>query len=438
MKKLLVFSLLLLLLITISTKSISASDLISNVQIQTSQNSTTITWNSNELDKSYILWGMKNTDNDINIVSQDPTYTTVHSITINNLAPNTTYYYKILSRTNSSNIMESAVYTFTTLEDTTSSDLIYNIQINTTENSAKIIWDSNNLYKSYILWGMKNTDNDINIVSQDPTYTKNHELTINNLIHNSKYYFKIQYGIINNGATESQIYEFTTLDKELSSDLIYNIQINTTKDSAKITWNSYEDDQSYLLYGTKNTNNDIGTVSKDDNFLKNHELLLNHLNPNTTYYFRIYSKRSTNSIVESETFSFTTKKIINPDKELSNKLKGKLLLGVEDKGRIWYVNPSNQQKYEVTFTNALLIFQKLSLGITNKDLNQISNTKSTTLGNKLKGKLLLQVEDKGRIWYIDSNGIKHEVTWVNLMDLFTSLSLGITNDNLDKIEDGNI
>ena len=124
------------------------------------------------------------------------------------------------------------------------------------------------------------------------------------------------------------------------------------------------------------------------------------------------------------------------DKKLATKLMGKLLLQVEDKGRIWYVNPGDSKRYEVTFANALPLFEKLSLGISNKDLNQISENKYTTLGNRLKGKLLLQVEDKGRIWYRDLKGMKHEVTWDNLMDLFTKLSLGITNANLDKIQEG--
>ena len=60
------------------------------------------------------------------------------------------------------------------------------------------------------------------------------------------------------------------------------------------------------------------------------------------------------------------------------------------------------------------------------------------IGNRLKGKLLLQVEDKGRIWYVDFNGKRWEVTWVNLMGLFQKLSLGTTNADLDKIESGSL
>ena len=124
-----------------------------------------------------------------------------------------------------------------------------------------------------------------------------------------------------------------------------------------------------------------------------------------------------------------------------NRLKGKLFLQVEDRGRIWYVNPDDAQKSEVTFANALPLFQKFALGITNKDLSGIplnSEARTSLIGNRLKGKLLLQVEDRGRIWYVDFNGKRWEVTWANLMSLFQKLALGITNADLEKIASGSL
>ncbi len=161
--------------------------------------------------------------------------------------------------------------------------------------------------------------------------------------------------------------------------------------------------------------------------------------------------------------------------EMTERLKGRLLLQVEDRGRIWYVDPVGEQKHEVTFVNALHLFETLSLGISNADLYKIpmhidsaSNevdtdgdgfsdksevaagynpeiasdpnnrgndriNHDTNLADRLKGKLLLQVEDRGRIWYVDIDGKRHEVTWKNLMDLFRRLSLGITNSDLGEI-----
>ena len=156
---------------------------------------------------------------------------------------------------------------------------------------------------------------------------------------------------------------------------------------------------------------------------------------------------------------------------ITSRLKGKLLLQVQDKGRIWYVDPVGLQKHEVTFANALSLFQKLALGITNADLikipadlDSISSSQDSdgdgytdrqelqsgfspyipgsnqgrfkidnNLATKLKGRLLLQVQDKGRIWYIDQNGKRWEVTWGNLMSLFRKLALGITNSDLNQV-----
>jgi Bacterial TSP3 repeat len=123
------------------------------------------------------------------------------------------------------------------------------------------------------------------------------------------------------------------------------------------------------------------------------------------------------------------------DYAFSNALIGKILLQVEDRGRIWYIN-FDGDKHEVTFANALTLFETLATGITNNDLYQIPSSYdswSSHLGNTLKGRILLQVEDHGRIWYVNFNGQRQEVTWDNLMSLFESLSLGITNEDLNKI-----
>jgi len=61
---------------------------------------------------------------------------------------------------------------------------------------------------------------------------------------------------------------------------------------------------------------------------------------------------------------------------------------------------------------------------------------ANSITNRLKGRLLLQVEQGGAIWYVDINGIRHNVRWNNLMDLFTRLALGITDKDLAEV--GNV
>lgn len=152
---------------------------------------------------------------------------------------------------------------------------------------------------------------------------------------------------------------------------------------------------------------------------------------------------------------------------LDKKFVGKLFLQVEDHGRIWYVSPKDNKRYEITFQNALPVLQSQAVGITDANLNNIplkasdfSSSYDTdddgysdydeivkgynpfgfgklkgdfAFGKKFKGTIFLQVEQGGRVWYVDFDGYRHEITWENLMRIFTKLSIGITNDNLNKI-----
>ena len=128
---------------------------------------------------------------------------------------------------------------------------------------------------------------------------------------------------------------------------------------------------------------------------------------------------------------------------ISERLRGRLLLQVEQGGAIWYVDTNDLHRYSVTWANALPLFEKLSLGITDNDLSQVpitgsKQTDNLSIRNRLKGKLLLQVEQRGAIWYVDKDGYSHSVTWTNLMPLFENLALGITNKDLEEIPIGSL
>ncbi|MCG2686811.1 hypothetical protein L6278_01575 [Candidatus Parcubacteria bacterium] len=157
--------------------------------------------------------------------------------------------------------------------------------------------------------------------------------------------------------------------------------------------------------------------------------------------------------------------------QIAKRLSGKLLLDVDQGGAIWYVDNENYKRHNVKWNNALLIFQMFALGITDNDLLKIPaktesiypdldtdgdgykdehelkngyspyNSQSVKfkldnkVGQRLKGRFLLQVQKQGAIWYVDSNGYRHSVRWNNLKPLFESLALGITNFDLIKIEE---
>lgn len=130
------------------------------------------------------------------------------------------------------------------------------------------------------------------------------------------------------------------------------------------------------------------------------------------------------------------------DLSFKDRVKGQLLLQVQQNGEIWYVDPIEYKRYYVSVTNALPLFRKLSLGITNNDLATIPMagiySPSNALSNRLKGRLLLAVEDLGRVWYIDMNGQRREIREEDIMDIFRALGLGITDSDLNQIPIGDL
>ncbi len=140
-----------------------------------------------------------------------------------------------------------------------------------------------------------------------------------------------------------------------------------------------------------------------------------------------------NSTVEQEK---ATKNVI--DKNLSNKMKGKILLQVENHGEAWYINPKNGEKHYMADGNSAYgVMRNLGIGITNKDLEKIKSNK--TFAKKNAGKIFLQIESKGEAYYIDFDGAAHYLKdGVAAYEIMRNLGLGITNDNLNKIAEGTL
>jgi len=118
-------------------------------------------------------------------------------------------------------------------------------------------------------------------------------------------------------------------------------------------------------------------------------------------------------------------------KTLAETLKGKILLQVEKNGEAWYVYPVNLKKYYLGKpADALKIMKELGLGATHAYI-----TKYTIFPVSVWGKILLDVEDLGKAYYIypkDGKGY-YLGKPADAFNVMRELGLGITNLNLDKI-----
>jgi hypothetical protein len=134
------------------------------------------------------------------------------------------------------------------------------------------------------------------------------------------------------------------------------------------------------------------------------------------------------------------------DTTLVNKLKGRILLQVQEHGEGWYVDPTTKKKYYMKDgQTAYEMMRKFGLGITDNDLNKISVEGSKEIGDKnlverLKGKILLQIQQNGEAWYVNpADGKRYYLkNGDEAYRIMRILSLGITNLDLRKIPVGDI
>jgi len=126
--------------------------------------------------------------------------------------------------------------------------------------------------------------------------------------------------------------------------------------------------------------------------------------------------------------------------DLAQQLKGRILLQTESYGRAWYVEPVSLRRYYLqNGDTAYQIMKSLGLGISNTDLAKIptkaGQKKDIKLVNRLKGRILLQVQKNGEAWYVNPvTGLRSylqdgEAAYA----LMKKTALGISNANLKTI-----
>lgn len=180
--------------------------------------------------------------------------------------------------------------------------------------------------------------------------------------------------------------------------------------------------------------------------------------------------------------------------DLLKNVRGRILLDVEENGEAWYVDPSSDARYSLGRPQeAYELMRKAGLGISNADLEQIPiglaedfddldsdgdglpdlmeeaigtdpnnpdsdgdgyddkaeirdefNPKgegrpqiNTELLERLKGFIVLQVEDKGQAWYINpEDGKRYYLGRAkHAFQIMRKKSLGISKSNLDEIDE---
>lgn len=278
-----------------------AQPTIENVSSAITNESAIITWDTDNLSNSAVNYnstlGLGNLAYNYSNVSQG------HQVPLNDLAPNTFYYFNVTSCDNSTNCSMSGPYNFTTddkpLVSTvvvspapayTFNDLTCNATVTDSKNTTLTVeyfwYNESTLMLSGNTTGVSNGTNSLisTLGSANTTIGEIWNCTVR--AYDGNYYSGALY-------SERAIWL-----------LVENItNTSTTNDSSLITWDTDENATSDVDYGP--TLNITLSALNSSNVSQGHQVLLDSLSPNIMYFYRITTCIPGTCLV-TITYNFTT------------------------------------------------------------------------------------------------------------------------------------
>ncbi len=275
---------------------------ISNiVAAPTSSDRATITWDTDQKADSQIEYGLD--QNYGSTTALDNTLVFMHSQELENLQPETTYHFRVLSRDGAGNLAVSGDMTFTTFPLDQIPPEISNIRLNDiTETSVNVTWDTDENADSQVEYGL---DLSYGTFSElDPALVLNHDQTITGLEPNTTYHLRVLSKDLNGNQSVSADCVFATLP-DLVPPTISDVTVTEVfEDSVTIPWTTDELADSQIEYGLDANYGNFTPVDPD--LVTTHFDGIGGLQPSTTYHFRAVSTDRFGNRAVSEDFTFTT------------------------------------------------------------------------------------------------------------------------------------
>ncbi len=201
--------------------------------------SATLSWGTNEASNAQVSYGTS--QDDLIQVRSDPEFNTDHSMTLTNLSSSTTYYFQVSSADQSNNgPVLSAVDSFTTdaVADIINPEITGgSIDSSATDNTATIIWKTNELSDSAVKYGT--SGGSLDFTAGSATDVTDHSVTLTNLTASTQYFFLVEStDRSGNGPAESTMFSFTTLDSGQVQVALppTNLQTQEGNSTVLLTW----------------------------------------------------------------------------------------------------------------------------------------------------------------------------------------------------------
>ncbi len=182
--------------------------LISNIQSPSiTANSALITWNTDELSSSLVIYG---TTPGIYTNQATGSSGTFHQVSLSGLTASTTYYYRVNSTDSSGNTAQSTEYSFTTTTPDTTPPVISKIGVSTIlQTSALITWNTDELSSSLVIYGTTSGVYTNSATGSSGTF---HPVSLSGLTASTIYYYRVSSTDSSGNTAQSTEYGFATRD----------------------------------------------------------------------------------------------------------------------------------------------------------------------------------------------------------------------------------
>ncbi len=289
---------------------------ISNVTTSSiGSNSITITWETDEVSDSYIDYTTEEGSDFSNVdtvglttMRNNAAGLGIHIVSLTNLAPNTTYYFRVRSLDPDGNegigTQAPNGYVYTTLTGPIISD-VSTAEIRNTQ--ATVTWSTDQDSDSYVVFSTSSSFTASSTVGS-PLTVSSHEVVLPSLLPGTTYYYYVQSGQVTDKNTIEGQHEYYTF--ETTADITAPVitfdsggDVVVSDTSLVITFSTNETATSTINYGTSLS---YGSVIANNNLNSDHRYVFTGLLPGTAYYLSMRVADVDGNISSALQFSVTT------------------------------------------------------------------------------------------------------------------------------------
>ncbi len=278
-----------------------------------------IEWTTARTSDSKVAFGLATND----YFEEEPSKSnpvTSHEISLVNLEPGTTYYFRAKWTDEDGNTGVSSEKAFTT----NPAPLVKNVSVlRTGLDNATIQFTAKGAYGTKVYYGTSTSFGGLNEISTGPTEST-YTVNITGLQDGTKYFFKVNPVDEENSEYEGTVLDFSTLPRPTISNVDVEEVKEVAQPTVRIIWETNTNMTSVLTFYSEHSP-ELEQVQADIELIDGeHEMLISGLTPETKYFLIVSGADGYGNGADSDVIVFTTATDSRPPKVLNLRAEGSI------------------------------------------------------------------------------------------------------------------